>query len=186
MIACGVSGRSLPGNVPPLAKAHAHGLQVTRGNDVHESPVRSGFVICVFFGHQAPTPVAVERQHVGHARSFDAGNCPDTLQDLFDNRPAPLGFSAIIHFDVERGDMRGLEAEIHVQQPDEAAQQQARAGQQHACQRHLRHHQRGSKALVSSALAHALAAVFQRLVQVTGRDLERWERGRRVFPLRSR
>ena len=86
--------------------------------------------------------------------------------------PAPRPASAIVDFDLDGGHMRGLEAEIDVEQTQEAAQQQARADQQHTRQRHLGDHQRGSQALVAPALAHARTAVFQRLLQVAARNLE--------------
>ncbi len=80
--------------------------------------------------------------------------------------------SAIVEFDLEGGDVGGLETEVDVQEAQKAAQQQTGADQQHARQRHFGDDQHGSQAFVSSALAHTRAAVFQRLLHIAGGKLE--------------
>ena len=108
-------------------------------------------VVHIFLGHQSPTAVAVERQHVRHARRFDARDGPYPPQDLLQDGPAPRQVVAVVEFDLDRRRVLRLKAQVHVQQAHKAAQQQARADQQHARQRHLRHHQRGTHAFVPPA-----------------------------------
>ena len=110
----------MPGNITAPFEPHPHGLEVAGRNHVDEGAVPL-FVVQVFFGDQAPAPVAVERQHVGHAGRFDSGEGADALQDLLDDRPAPRPASAIVDLDRDRGDAIGREAEIDVEQAQEAA-----------------------------------------------------------------
>ena len=77
-----------------------------------------------------------------------------------------VGGSVVVVIHLDGGRALGLEAEIHVENFEEAAQQQARAHQQHAGQRDLSDHQHGAQALVLAALARAGAGVLEGFLQI--------------------
>ncbi len=98
------------------AQAHPHRLEVSGAYDVDEGAVLYALVIHVFLGHKAPTPVAIERQHVGHAGCFDAGNGADSLQNLLEDGAALRQVVAIVDLDLDGGDVGRLKAKVDVDQ----------------------------------------------------------------------
>ena len=79
---------------------------------------------------------------------------------------ASFGGSVVVVVDLDGGGVFRLESQIDVEDLHEAAQQQARADEQHAGQSHFSDDEDGAEALMLAALAGAGAGVFERLLQI--------------------
>ena len=80
--------------------------------------------------------------------------------------------NVVVVVDLDGGGALGLEAEIDIEDVEEAAQQQARADQQHASQRYLGDDEDGAEAVVFAALSGAGAGVFERFLQIAAGHAE--------------
>jgi hypothetical protein len=161
-----------PGEVASFLQAHPHGFQVSGRDHVDKRSVVLTLVAAVFLGDQAPTAVAVKGEHVGHAGGLDAGQGADALQDFLEDGTTARDVIAIVEFDLEGGDVGGLEAEIDIEQADEAAREEAGADEQDARQRDFGDDEGGAEALVPSAVGHTGAAILEDVLEVAARDLE--------------
>ena len=163
----------IPGEVA-AADSGAHGAQIAGRDDVDEGRARAlvGRLDALGPGH-APGAILAEGQVVGETGSFDAGNgadaCDHFLEDgaalLSAQRTVFISRHAVVVFHLHCGGALGLEAEIDIEDVEKAAQQQARADQQHTGQRDLGDNKDGADAVVLAALSRAEAGVFERLVQ---------------------
>src|SRR6185295_12773624 len=88
-------GLVAPLQITALLQTHSHGFEITGGDDVDECAALLGPVTAVFLGDQAPATIAVEGEHVGHARGFDAGKGADALQNFLQDGAAAGEVSAV-------------------------------------------------------------------------------------------
>ena len=167
-------GAVVPGEVA-AADSGAHGAQISGSDDVDERPAGHlvGRLDAFGPGH-APGAILAEGQVVGDAGSLDAGNGSRRARGsagrsrCVSGAGRPSCGSAVVVVDLDGGGVFGLEAEIDIEDMEEAAQQQARADQQHAGESNLGDDENGADALVLAALARAEAGVLERLLQIAG------------------
>ena len=94
------------------------------------------------FHPYAPTAVASERKRVGKPHVLDTGNRRYAANDAFEISDALLATLELARgIDAPRHGALLSESEIHVEHRKKAAHEQATADEQHARERHFRHHQ---------------------------------------------
>ena len=91
---------------------------------------------------------------------FDAGQRADAGDHVLKIGGAFVGIAAVVvvEVDFDGWRRRGLEAEIDVEDAQEAAHEQAGADEQHAGERDFRDDQHGAEALVTAAVAGAVTS----------------------------
>src|SRR5262249_35412297 len=126
-----------PGEIA-AAQPDAHGAHKSGRDDIDQGvgklARRKGFSL-----RDGSIPVAVwsKGQVVGHASRFDAWKGGDAILDLLEYCTA-LGLtfqirgSAVVVFDFDGGSAVRLEAQVHVEHFDEAAEKQAGTDKKHA------------------------------------------------------
>ncbi len=129
---------------------------------------------------RAPGPVAPERQRVAQADGLDPGQRRHAPQRGVEVRGA-LGVRGEPARVVEAPGHRvlRLEAELHLQQAVEAAEEQARADQQHAGQGHLGHDERVARGGRRARGAALVGGARERLAAVAVREIERGQHAAR-------
>ena len=128
----------------------------------------------------APTAIASEGQIVGDAGVFDAGQRGDSADHILEDGGAFCIAAAVVEVELDGGGVCGLEAEVDVEDAQEAAHEQAGADEQHAGERDFRDDQHGAEALMTPAVAGAVTSgVLERFLQVgtghaqAGREAEK-------------
>ena len=124
---------------------------------------------------RVPFAVWSERKVIGYAGGLDSRQPTHSGDDLLEDFAALRlsGFfcgSTVVVIDFDGGGVIGLEAEINVEHPDEAAEQQTRAHQQHARQCNFEDDQRGADAFVFAAQACARTGVLEHLLEIAAGD----------------
>src|ERR1700693_6094319 len=119
---------------------HPHRAQIARRYYADQSSQGHVLRVLLALRLESPTSIAAEWKHIRHARSFDARNGIDVPQHLAKNSPAARRVVSVVVIYLDHRSAAGLESQIHIQSPEKATQQQTRAHQQYACERHLRNH----------------------------------------------
>ena len=159
-------GRVARGDVAAGAQRNAHRRGVAVADDADERERELAALVGDALGPRAPGAVAPERQRVGDAGALDAGDLLDPAQHLVEvGVPLLARRVPAVGIDADRRRARRLEAHVDVEHADQAANQQARADQQHAGERDLRDDQRVAHPRAPPALGRAARRVLQRVVQ---------------------
>src|SRR5579862_1203478 len=169
-----------PGEVA-ATQANAHGADETGSDDVHER-IRefAGLKRFAFGCGSVPFAIGAEREIVGHAGGFDAGEGADASEDLLENYAALdlagfVGGSAVVVIDFDGCGVLGLKAEVHIEDVEEAAEEQAGADEQHAGQGDFGNDEGGAEAFVFTALARAGAGILESVLKVAAGHAESGE-----------
>ncbi len=124
-----------PGDVAAFDEAHADGVEVAGGDDVDEGAGELAGLVVLALGGDAPGAVAGHGERVGDGGGLDAGDLLDAVDDLaVEGGVFGGGGSTETAWDVEEhgGGAGGLEAEIDVEDAEEAAEEQAGADEEDA------------------------------------------------------
>src|SRR5579859_7134464 len=162
-----------PIEIAAVAQMHSHRVEVTGRDDTDVGFVEiRAFILC---GHvsdreKAPGAIAAEREHVGNSRGFDARNSLDATKNFLHYGNAVRGISIVVITDGERGGLRRLQSEIHVQHAEEAAEKQARANKEHASERHFADDEERAESVKMAAFRRAPAGAGEAGAQIRGGD----------------
>src|SRR5215475_9774298 len=164
----------------PTSNLHSHRAEVVRCGDLKSGHWtlrrRDGLP---FLAKCPPSLAPAEWQAINRADGRDSGQRPDSL----DNLPVeiqPLRFVIFtiavprrrqVDFDCQQ--VRGLNADLHARQPQEAVQEQPGAHKHDQRQRDFRYDQRAEYSLLSRRAGSAAPALLERFVKV---DLRRMKR----------
>ncbi len=136
-----------PGHVAALDEAHADGVEVAGGDDVDEGSGELAGLIVLALGGDAPGAVAGHGERVGDGGGLDAGDLLDAVEDL-----AVEGGVLAAVFDVplgiveeDGGGAGGLEAEVDIEDAEEAAEEKAGADEEDAGEGDLRDDEGGAE-----------------------------------------
>ena len=129
-----------------LEERDPHGLEVARADDPKarfRQLLGRGVDITALDGTPHAPDVTTDRQVVDERRPLHPGQRLDLAEHAFEERILRLGGGVRRAGERERQgqDAFGVETRIETPQPDETARQQARAEQQHQCERHFAHYQ---------------------------------------------
>jgi hypothetical protein len=115
----------------------------------------------------APTAIAGEGQIVGDAGVLDTGQGGDASDHVLEDGGAFSITAAVVEVDFDGGGVRGLKAEIDVEDAQETAHEQASADEQDAGECDLRDDECGAEAIVPAAVGCAMTGgVLERFLQI--------------------
>src|SRR5438309_8163036 len=119
-----------------------HRADVSPVDETRMRQRRLPFRVCYAAHNSGPTPVAAERQGVGDPGRLNAGyGLHASDQAVVESDLLCSGSILPARIDAPGGGSLWPEAEIDVKHPEKTADEQSRAGEQDACQRHLGHDQ---------------------------------------------
>ncbi len=172
----GIGGIAL-GEIAAGAQRNSHGVEISGADDADES---IGIIIArvgLSLGGDAPAAIAAKGKRVGQAGSFDSGDFKDAAKgfvvvDVF------LGLRGIrgIWINAKGGGALGAEAEVHIENAKEAANEQAGADEKYASESDFRNNQAAANPGVTAALARAAIGIFEDIVKSESGNLEGGEK----------
>ena len=164
-----------PGHVATLDEAHANGVEVAGGDDVDEGAGELVGLVVLALGGDSPGAVAGHGERVGDGGGLDAGDLLDAVDDLaVEGGVVGGGGSAETAWDVEDhgGGAGGLEAEIDVEDAEEAAEEEAGADKEDAGEGDLGDDECGAEAGGGLASGGACCRILESVLQIATGDAQ--------------
>src|SRR5262249_42152938 len=136
----------VPAHVTARNQSHPHRFEVSGRDDIDE--YRNEVVLLRWLlasGRDSPAAVAAHGKVVGYACGFNAGNLRSAAHDFLPDGGTLCRIAPVVIIHADGSGAAGFKAKVDVENVQEAAQQQAGANQQHACQGDLSDHQCGTE-----------------------------------------
>jgi hypothetical protein len=162
-----------PGYVAAFDQAHADGVEVAGSDDVNEGSGEFVGFIVLALGGDAPGAIAGHGEGVGDGGGLDAGDLLDAVEDLaVEGGDFGCGVDAAGVVEEDGGGAGGLEAQVDVEDAEEAAQKQAGGDEKDAGEGDLRDDEGGAEASRSTAAGGADSRILECVLQVAARDAQ--------------
>ena len=156
----------LPSNVATLDETDTHGVEIAWSDDTDDGALVFLFAIFARGIDESPAAIAIEREHVGDASGFDAGNRFYIANNFLKRGTDFFALGTGVVLDVDDGGVAGLETEIDIEDAEEAAKKQAGANEENAGEGDFADDEDGTHTAVGSIFAGTSAGIFESFLRV--------------------